>query len=96
MYIKKHKIEGHWVYGEYNFYIGKQLVAKLRRQLIGMDYAYLYFLADLYKDNDQTRIDIRYLLNEEVVDKASKIVRKKLYLKASNILSSIKEITIES
>lgn len=61
-----------------------------------MDYAYLYFLADLYKDNDQTRIDIRYLLNEEVVDKASKIVRKKLYLKASNILSSIKEITIES
>ena len=39
MEIKRHKVENRWFFGEYDFYIDGKLVAQLRRQLIGMDYA---------------------------------------------------------
>lgn len=44
MEVRKHKVENRWVYGEYDFYIGEELVAQLTTQLVGVDYAYLYFL----------------------------------------------------
>lgn len=95
MEIRKHKIEGVWIYGKYNFYVNNKLVAKLRRQLVGLDYAYIYFLPKLYGDEDCTRIDLRYFTNDEVLEKAIKIVKKKLYMIASNILTDIRETNIE-
>lgn len=61
MQVQKHKSEGVWFRGEYNFYVENRLVAKLRRQLIGNDYAYLYFLPEIYRDDDRTRINLRYM-----------------------------------
>ena len=93
MEIKRHKVENRWFFGEYDFYIDGKLVAQLRRQLIGMDYAYLYFLPNLYKDNDCTRIDIRYMVDSEVIEKAYRIVTKKLYSMSMKELSGIREIS---
>ena len=93
MEIKRHKVENRWIYGEYDFYIDGVLVAQLRRQLIGMDYAYLYFLPDLYRDNDRTRIDIRYMVDSEVIEKAFRIITKKLYTMSMKVLDGIKEIS---
>ena len=95
MEIRKHKVEHVWTYGEYNFYIGDNLVAKLRIQLVSMDYAYVYFLPNLYGDDDCTRIDLRYITDNEALEKAIRIVKKKLYKMASNALSSITETKIE-
>ena len=95
MEIRKHKVEGKWVYGKYDFYINNKLVAQLRTQLVGLDYMYLYFLPNLYRDSDCTRIDLRYLTHEEALEKATKIVKKKLYALASNVLSGIRETDIE-
>ena len=97
MEIRKHKVEGKWVYGEYDFYINNnnKLVAQLRTQLVGIDYMYLYFLPNLYRDSDCTRIDLRYITYEEALEKATKIVKKKLYALASNVLSGIRETDIE-
>lgn len=91
MEIRKHKVNGEWIWGEYNFYVNNKLVAELRRQLIGFDYMYVYFLPELYRDNYRIRIDLRYMTFDEVLEKATKIVKKKLYIMASNILSSIIE-----
>lgn len=93
MEIKEHKVANRWIFGEYDFYIDGKLVAQLRRQLIGMDYAYLYFLPNLYRENDRTRIDIRYMVDSEVVEKAYRIVTKKLYTMSMKVLDGIKEIS---
>lgn len=95
MQIKKHKVDGRWVFGEYNFYVNNHLVAKLRTQLVGIDYAYLYFLPELYGNEDRTRLDLRYNTLEETLESAIKIVKKKLYVSASTILTNIKTTEIE-
>lgn len=81
-------------YMRYDFYIGEELVAELTT-LLGLDYAYLYFLPTMRKDNDRTRIDLRYITYDEAVEKAIKIVTKKLYLQSMNILDSLKSIDVE-
>ena len=81
-------------YMRYDFYIGEELVAELTTQL-GLDYAYLYFLPTTHKDNDRTRIDLRYITYDEAVEKAIKIVIKKLYLQSVNILDSLKNIDVK-
>lgn len=95
MQIKKYKPCGKWIYGEYDFYVGNQIVAKFRTQLIGVDYVYLYFLPKIYGDSYSIRIDIRYITIKEALEKATKIVQSKLYTIASDILSDIKHIEIE-
>ena len=95
MEVRKHKVENRWVYGEYDFYIGEELVAQLTTQLVGVDYAYLYFLPKLYRDNDRTRIDLRYITYDEALEKDIKIVTKKLYLQSMNILDSLKNMEVE-
>lgn len=50
MEIKKHRVNGRYVYGEYDFYINGKLIAEYRLPLIGLDYSYLYFLPELYDD----------------------------------------------
>lgn len=95
MDVRKHKVDGVWIYGEYNFYIDNNLIAQLRRQLVELDYAYLYFGPKLYGCEDRTRIDLRYITNDEALKKAIKIVKKKLYVISSNILSDIRETNIE-
>lgn len=95
MEVRKHRVENRWVYGEYDFYIGEELVAQLTTQCIGVDYAYLYFLPKIYGDNDRIRIDLRYITYDEALEKAVKIVTKKLYLQSMNILDSLKSIEIE-
>ena len=95
MQIKKHTVNGRWVFGEYDFYINNHLIAKLRRQLIGTDYAYLYFLPELYGDENRTRLDLRCNTSEETLKSAIKIVKKKLYASASAILTNIKTTEIE-
>lgn len=80
---------------DYEFLIGNNRVAVLSSQLSGLDYMYLYFLPDVLRDNDRTRIDIRYKTVDEAVEIATKIVKKKLYIMSSNILESIKGITVE-
>lgn len=95
MEIRKHKVEKVWIYGEYNFYVNNQLVAQLRGQLVGTDYMFLYFLPSLYRDEDRTRIDIQYHTYDEALEKATKIVKKKLYKMASSILEDIRETEIE-
>ena len=87
MEIRKHKIKNNWIFGEYDFFINDKLVAQLRRQLVGADYIYLYFLPKQYGDYDRTRIDWRYITNEELLEKAVKIVTKKLYLEAMKIFN---------
>lgn len=96
MEIRKHKVNTKWIYGAYDFYIGDFLVAQLRRPLIGLDYAYVFFFPKLYGKSDCTRIDLRYITDEnEPLETAIKIVKKKLYKMASNTLSSITETKIE-
>lgn len=95
MEVRKHRVENRWVYGEYGFYIGEELVAQLTTQLVGVDYAYLYFLPKIYKDNDRTRIDLRYITYDEALEKAIKIVTKKLYLQSMNVLDSLKNMEVE-
>lgn len=95
MEVRKHRVKNRWVYGEYDFYIGEELVAQLTTQLVGVDYAYLYFLPKIYRDNDRTQIDLRYITYDEVLEKAIKIVTKKLYLQSMNILGSLKSIEVE-
>ena len=82
-------------YMRYDFYIGEELVAELLTTPFGIDYAYLYFLPTMRKDNDRTRIDLRYITYDEAVEKAIKIVTKKLYLQSTNILDSLKSIDVE-
>ena len=91
MEIRKHVIGKVWLYGEYDFYVGDCLVASLRNQLAGLDYAYLYFLPNIYRDEYRIRIDLRYITRDEALEKAIRIVKKKLYTMASNTLSSITE-----
>lgn len=95
MKVRKHKVENRLVYGEYDFYIGEELVAQLTTQLVGVDYAYLYFLPKIYRGNDRTRIDLRYITYDEALEKAIKIVTKKLYLQSMNILDSLKNMEVE-
>ena len=95
MEIRKHRVKNRWIYGEYDFYIGEELVAQLTTQLVGVDYAYLYFLPKIYGDEDRTRIDLRYITYTEALEKAIKIVTKKLYLQSMNILDNLKNIEIE-
>ena len=95
MEVRKHRVENRWVYGEYDFYIGEELVAQLTTQLVGVDYVYLYFLPKIYGDEDRTRIDLRYITYTEALEKAIKIVTKKLYLQSMNILDNLKNIEIE-
>lgn len=95
MEIRKHKVEKVWMYGEYDFYVNDKLVAQLRGQLVGTDYMFLYFLPTLFGDEDRTRIDIRYYTYNEALEKATKIVRKKLYKMASNVLEDIREAEVE-
>lgn len=95
MEVRKHKVENRLVYGEYDFYIGEELVAQLTTQLVGVDYAYLYFLPKIYIGNDRTRIDLRYITYDEALEKAIKIVTKKLYLQSMNILDSLKNMEVE-
>ena len=47
---------------------------------------------NLYKDNDCTRIDIRYMVDSEVIEKAYRIVTKKLYSMSMKALDGISEI----
>lgn len=91
MKIKKYKPHGQWIWGEYDFYINNQIVAKIRTQLIGSSYMYVYFLPKIYKDTCCIRIDKRHITHDEALDKAIKIVKKKLYAIASNILFDIKQ-----
>ena len=86
MLIKRHK----GYFGEYDVYCNGILVAEIRRQLIGMDYSYVYFLPDLYKENDCTPIFKRYLSEKEVLEKAIKIIKKKLYKLSAGILEDIR------
>ena len=95
MKIKKHRIGTKWVYGEYDFYIGNNLVAEYRTPLIGMDYTYVYFLPSVYGDTDCTRIDCRYITSKDALKKAINLVRKKMYLLATNALSEMKSAEIE-
>lgn len=95
MEVRKHRVENRWVYGEYDFYVGEELVAQLTTQLVGVDYAYLYFLPKLYRDNNRTRIDLRYITYDEALEKAIKIVTKKLYLQSMNIIDSLKNMEVE-
>ena len=95
MEVRKHRVENRCVYGEYDFYIGEELVAQLTTQLVGVDYAYLYFLPKIYRDNDKTRIDLRYITYDEALEKAIKIVTKKLYLQSMNVLDSLKNMEVE-
>lgn len=83
MEIRKHKIKNNWIFGEYDFFINDKLVAQLRRQLVGADYIYLYFLPKQYGDYDRTRIDWRYITNEELLEKAVKIVTKKVVFRSN-------------
>lgn len=71
------------------------MVAQLTTQLVGVDYAYLYFLPKIYRDNDKTRIDLRYITYDEALEKAIKIVTKKLYLQSMNVLDSLKNMEVE-
>lgn len=96
MEIRKHKIKNNWIFGEYDFFINDKLVAQLRRQLVGADYIYLYFLPKQYGDYDRTRFDWRYITNEELLEKAVKIVTKKLYLEAMKIFNGLIHISIEN
>ncbi len=96
MEVRKHRCDNDiWVWGEYDFYINNKIVAQLRRQLIGTNYVYLYFLPTVYRDNDCTRIDIRYMTYDTILQNAIKIVKKKLYIMASNTLSEIQKTKIE-
>lgn len=95
MEIRKFKSYGQWVWGEYDFYVNNKIVAKFRTQLIGSDYVYVYFLPQIYGDEYCIRIDKRYITHDEALDKAIKIVQKKLYTLASNILSDIKQVEME-
>lgn len=95
MEVRKHTSQGVWVWGEYDFYINNRLVAKFRRQLIGLDYAYVYFLPEAFRGDYCIRIDLRYITSEEALTKAINIVRKKLYLIAENALSDIRKVDIE-
>lgn len=95
MEVRKHRVENRSVYGEYDFYIGEELVAQLTTQLVGVDYAYLYFLPKIYRDNNRTRIDLRHMTYDEALEKAIKIVTKKLYLRSMNVLYSLKNIEVE-
>ena len=95
MQIRKFKPYGQWVWGEYDFYVNNKIVAKFRTQLIGSDYVYVYFLPQIYRDEYCIRIDKRYITHDEALDKAIKIVQKKLYTLASNTLFDIKKIERE-
>ena len=95
MEVRKHRVKNRWIYGEYDFYIGEVLVAQLTTQLVGVDYAYIYFLPKIYRDNDKTRIDLRYITYDEALEKAIKIVTKKLYLQSMNVLDSLKNMEVE-
>lgn len=95
MEIRKFTVEKVWMFGEYDFYVNNKLVAKLRGQLVGSDYMFLYFLPNLYGDEDRTRIDIRYHTYNEALEQATRIVKKKLYKMATSILEDIKETEVE-
>lgn len=95
MKIKRHRPYGSWIWGEYNIYVNNKLVAKIRKPLVGMDHTYVYFLPTIYGDNNCTTIDSRYLVESEVLEKAVNIVRKKLYLLATNIISDMRVSVIE-
>lgn len=86
-----------YIFGEYDFYLNGNLIAQLRRQLMGHDYAYVYFFPKLYGDSDRTRIDLnKYVTNDEVLEKAKTIIRKKLYLMATGILSDMRSVEMDS
>ena len=94
MEIRKHRVGDKCIHGEYDFYIGEELVAQLTTQLVDVDYAYLYFLPKIYGDNDRTKIDLRYITFNEALEKAIKIVTKKLYLQSMHILDNLKNIEV--
>lgn len=95
MQIKKYKPCGKWIYGEYDFYIGNHIVANLRRQFLGYDYAYIYFLPQIHSDSYRIRINIKDMINREVIEKTTQIIQSKLYTLATDILSDIKHTEIE-
>lgn len=95
MQIKKYKPYGRWIYGEYDFYIGNHIVANLRRQFLGYDYVYVYFLPQIHSDSYRIRINIKDMINREVIEKATQIIQSKLYTLATDILSDIKHTEIE-
>lgn len=95
MEIKKHRPYGKWIYGEYDFYINNVIIANLKRQFLGYDYAYIYFLPQLYGDNYCIRINVKDMVNEEVIEKATRIIQSKLYTLATDILSDIRHTEIE-
>ena len=95
MQIKKVKLCNKWMYGDYDFCINNHIVAMVRTPIVGIDSITIYFLPELYKNEYAIKIDTRYMTEKETLDKITKIVQKKLYLFASNILSDIQTIEKE-
>lgn len=80
-------------YGEYDFYLSinntEIRIASLTGQLVGMSKMFLiiYFPA---KECSEVTLDLNYHTYDEVLEKAKRIIRKKMYVAAQDILSEIR------
>lgn len=84
-------------YGEYDFFatIRNQeiKVASLRGQLSGSEKMFLYMHFPT-QDCSRTVLDLKYHTYDEVFEKAKRIVQKKLYVYAQDILQNLVQIKI--
>lgn len=82
-----------YTYGEYNFYETinntEVRIASLTGQLVGASKMFLtmYFPE---KEYSEVILDLKYHNYEEVLEKAKRIIRKKMYVAAQNILVGIR------
>ena len=79
-------------YGEYDFHVklGNEeiRVASLRSQLVGTDKMFLYMHFPI-KESSRVVLDLKHHTYEELFEQSKKIVRKKMYRYAQDILNDI-------
>lgn len=74
-------------YGNYDVYFGDRLVAQIRTTLCRTDRLCLYYEG---YDNHKT-ISLKHMTLQEGLEKAGRIIEKKLYKEAQEILAGLRQ-----
>jgi hypothetical protein len=86
-------------YNQYNVFANicnkEMLVATITPQLIGFDKIYLNMYLP-YEDCSEKQIKIKYITTDEMIEKAKKIIIKKLYKMQNDIIHEMKEVNFDN
>jgi len=70
------------------------LIAQISTPLIGMDKVFVNMYLP-YDGQSETVIDMRYITENEMIEKAKKIIMKKMYKMSNDILLGIKDVNFD-